>query len=76
MKPLRKNWKGAKRTKLEYYNANINPECWVLYKARRPIDHIQPYFITNMSINSRRALTLCRTLSQKVGIEVGLWHQN
>ena len=61
MDPLRKKWKDAKRTKLEYYIANINPECWVLYKARRPIDRIQPYLITNMSINSRRALTLLRT---------------
>ena len=29
-----------------------NPKCWVPYKARRPIDHIQPYLITSMSINS------------------------
>ena len=76
MEPLRKKWKDAKRTKLEYYIANINPECWVLYKARGPIDRIQPYLITNMSINSRRALTLLHTWSHNLGIEVALSHQN
>ena len=41
MDPLRKKWKfDAKRTKLEYYFADINLECWVLYKTRRPIDRI------------------------------------
>ena len=45
MEPLMNQWKDAKCTKLEYYIANINPECWVLYKARRPIDRIQPYLI-------------------------------
>ena len=49
---------------------------WVQNKARRPIDSIQPYLITNMSINSRRALTLLRTQSHKLGIEVALCHQN
>ena len=53
MKLLRK-WKDAKRTNLEYY---------IAYKIRRPIDRIQPYLITNMSINSRRAQThLCFTM--------------
>ena len=51
MNPLRKKWKDAKWTKLDYI-VNINLECWVLYKARRPIDHNEPYLITNMSINS------------------------
>ena len=35
----------------------------------------QPYLITNMSINSRRALTLLRTQSHNLGIEVALWNQ-
>ena len=73
MDPLRKTWKDAKRTKLEYYIANINPECSVLYKAIRFIDRIQPYLITNMSINSRRAITLLHTRSQNLGIEVASW---
>ena len=58
---------------LEYYIVDINPECWILYKARRPIDRIQPYLITNMSINSCRALTLLQTRSHSIGIEVALW---
>ena len=66
----------VKRTKLGCHIANINLECWVLYKARRLVDLIQPYLITNMSINSRRALTLLRTRSHNLGIEVALWNQN
>ena len=62
MEPLKKEWKDArvlsiyfatitlKRTVVAVF-ANINHECWVLYKARRPIDHIQPYLITNMSLS-------------------------
>ena len=57
----------AKRTKLEYYIANIDNECW---------DRIQPYLITNMSINSCRALTLLCTRSHNLGIKVALWNQN
>ena len=62
----------VKRTKLEYHITNINFECQVLYKARSSIDCIQPYLITDMSINSRRALTLIRTQSHNLGIEVAL----
>ena len=40
------------------------------------IDRIQPYLIINMSTNARRALTLLRTRSQKLGIEVASWYQN
>ena len=68
-------WENAKRTKLEYYIANINPECWSQYKARMPIDLIQPYLITNMS-NAPRALTLLSTRSHKLGIEIASWYQN
>ena len=32
MEPLRKKWEVAKKTRLEYYAANINPECWVQCK--------------------------------------------
>ena len=56
--------------------ANVNPECWCQYKARMPIDRIQPYLITNMSSNARRALTLLCTRSHKLGIEVASWYQN
>ena len=48
---LRMKWEDAKRTKIEYYIANLNPECWSQYKARMPIDRIQHYLITNMSSN-------------------------
>ena len=41
-----------------------------------PIDRIQPYLITNTSSNARRALTLLRTQSHKLGIEVASWYQN
>ena len=41
-------------TKLEYYIANINPEYCVLYKAKRPIDNIQPQPITNMIPDTRQ----------------------
>ena len=58
-------WEDAKRTKLEDYTTNVNPECWSRYKARMFIDHIQPYLITNMSSNACRALTLLRTQSHK-----------
>ena len=46
---LRMKWEDAKRTKLEYYIANVKHECWSQYKARMPIDHIQNDLITNMS---------------------------
>ena len=49
---------------------------WVLYKARRLIDCIQPYLITNMGLNSRKALTLLCTPLHNLGIEVALWNQN
>ena len=67
---LRMKWEDAKRTKLEYYIANVNlnvgfdSQC----KARMPIDRIQPYLITIMSSNARRALTLLRPRSHKLGI--------
>ena len=73
---LRMKWEDAKRTKLEYYIVNVNPECWSQYKARMSIDRIQPYLITNMSSNARRALTLLCTRSHKLGIEVASWYQN
>ena len=41
-----------------------------------PIDRIQPYHITNMSSNVDRALTLRRTRSHKLGIEIASWYQN
>ena len=63
-------------TKLEYYIANVNLECWSQYKTRMPIDRIQPYLIINMSSNARRALTLLRTRSHEFGIEVASWYQN
>ena len=31
----RKKWKDAKMKKLEYYIANINPECCVLCKGKK-----------------------------------------
>ena len=58
MESLRNNRVDAKRTKLECYIANVNPECWSQYKASMPIDRIQPYVITNMISNACRALTL------------------
>ena len=61
-------WEDAKRITLEYYIANVNPKCWCQYKARMPIDSIQPYLNTNMSSNAHRALTLLRTRSHKLGI--------
>ena len=76
MESLRMKWEDAKRTKLEYYIANINPEYWSQYKVRMHIDRIQPYLITNMSSNARKALTLRRTRSHKLGIEVASWYQN
>ena len=67
---LRMKWEDAKRTKVDYDIANVNSECWSQYKARMPIDRIQPFLITNMSTNARRALILLRTRSHKLGIEV------
>ena len=67
---LRIKWEDAKRTKLEYYIANVDPECWSQYKVRMPIGRIQPYLITNMSSNVRRTLTLLHTRSYQLGIEV------
>ena len=40
------------------------------------VDRIQPCLITNMSSNARRDLTLLRTRSHKLGIEVASWYQN
>ena len=68
--PLRKKCKHVKRANLEYYIANINLECWVPYKARWPIDRIQPYLITNMNINSQSL----NTQAHKLGIQVVVWN--
>ena len=73
---LRMKWEDCKRTKVEYYIANVNNECWTQYKAKRLIDHIQPYLITNMSSNARGSLTLLRTRSHKLGIKAASWYQN
>ena len=67
---LQMKWEDAKRTKLEYYIANVNPECWSQYKARILIDRIQLYLITNMSSNAHRAVTPLRTRSHRLGIKV------
>ena len=69
-------WENAKRTKLEYYMTNVNPEYWSQYTTRMPIDRIQPYLITNISCNACRALTLLHTRSHKLGIEIASWYQN
>ena len=69
-------WEDVKRTKLEYYIANGNPECWSRYKARMHIDRIQHYLITDMSSNARRVFTLLCTRSHKLGIEIASWYQN
>ena len=37
---LRMKWEDAKRTKLEYYIANVNIECWTQCKTRMTIDNI------------------------------------
>ena len=63
-------------TKLEYYIANVNPECWSKYTERMLIDHIQPYLITNTGSYARRALTLLCTRSRKLGIKVASWYPN
>ena len=69
---LRMKWEDAKRTKLEYYIANVNPECRSQYNTRMPIDRIQTYLMTNMSSNARRDLPR----SHKLGIEIASWYQN
>ena len=40
---FRIKWEDVKRTKLEYYITNVNPECWSQYKVRMRIDRIPPY---------------------------------
>ena len=45
---LRMKLEDDKRTKLEYYIADVNPECCYQYKAIMSIDSIQPNLITNM----------------------------
>ena len=55
MEPLWKKGEYAKMKILEYYIASINLECWVQYKTRMLIDHIQPYLIANMSMKFYRA---------------------
>ena len=72
MKPQRQKWDDAKKIKLDYWIANINPECWDQCKARMPIINK----IINMIIISHTDLTLFCTQSHKLGIEVALWHQN
>ena len=31
---LRMTWEDVKRSKLEYYIANINPKCWIKYNIK------------------------------------------
>ena len=58
---LRMKWEDAKRTfKLEYYIAT-KQECILI---------VSNLLITNMSSNARRALTLLRTRSHKLSIEI------
>ena len=74
MDPLKK-WKDAKRTKnIALQTSILNVGFYI--RQERSIDHIQPYLIINMSVNSHRALTLLRSQSHNLGIEVALWHQN
>ena len=52
MELLRKKWEDAKKDKIKVF---ANPQCWIKYLARRIVDSIQLYLITNMTINSCRA---------------------
>ena len=52
----------------EYYIANNNI-C-----QEDLLTYIQPYLITNTSINSCKALTFFYTWSHNVAIDVTLWH--
>jgi hypothetical protein len=74
MESLKVKWKDARKHKLEYYVSNINPKCWIQYSERMHINHVQPYLI--MSLSSLKALTVLRTRSHKLGIEIASWHQS
>ena len=71
MEPLRKKWKDAK-----YYIANINPECWFYIRHEDQLIVFNLTSLLTWVFNSRRALTLLRTQSHNIDIEVALWHQN
>ena len=49
MESLWVKWQDGKMPKLEYYIANINPECLIQYSESLPMNRIQPYLITSMS---------------------------
>ena len=61
MESLRKKWEDAKRTKLEYYIANVNPKCWSQYKARMPIERCREDFQPRAETRGRRANQRCAT---------------
>ena len=42
---LKMKFQDAKISKLEYYIANVNPQCWLQYKEKRP-EHIQSHLLT------------------------------
>ena len=50
--PLRKKWKDAKRTNLEYYmqTSILNVRFYIRQEGLLIVIRIQPYLITNMSI--------------------------
>ena len=74
MESLRKKWEDAKRKTFIYYISNINRECWVQDKVRRPIDCSQPYLITNMSINSQSPNY--HSLSLRAQVSSSQWAQS
>ena len=65
-------WKDAKMSRLEYYIANINSQCWPQYKEKMP-KQIQSRLTTTMSLGSQRALTILKTHSLKSRVEVASW---
>ena len=46
---LRMQWQDAKMSKLEYYIANSNPQCWLQYKEKLS-ECIQSRLITPMNL--------------------------
>ena len=69
---LRTHWLEAeKRTKLEYYQAEINPLCWSSFMT--PEASAQPYINTPIPLLYRRNIARFRTRSHTLAIEKGAW---
>ena len=69
---LHSKWKNnPHRSKWEYYCKNVNSSYWDAYSVAKP--EALPHICTPMPYKARHAITMMRTRSHMLQIEVGRW---